>query len=81
MTNWKKTAKRRQLLLNAVVRQSATMRRLLIEYVEHDEALTDWDEYKVWHRDWVARVHAELLHWVTGEVDERNQATVDHCTG
>ncbi len=68
MTNWKKAAKRRQLLLNTVVRQSATMRRLLIEYADHGYAPRTI-EYETWHVDWLARVQAELLHWVAGTVD------------
>jgi hypothetical protein len=69
MTNWKKKAKLHKRLLDTVVRQSATMRRLLIEYVDHDDMPRYWDEYEQWRVDWLKRVRAELLHWVTGEVD------------
>jgi hypothetical protein len=68
MTNWKKRAEFNKRLLNTVVRQSATMRRLLIEYVEH-EPMPGLVAYEQWRVAWLARVQAELLHWVTGKVD------------
>jgi len=73
MTDWKKKAKLSKRLLNTVVRQSATMRRLLIEYVEHP--YTPFvPEYEQWRQNWTSRVTTELLHWVTGEVDATEPA-------
>lgn len=74
MTNWKKKAKLYKQLLDTVVRQSATMRRLLIEYVEH-EPMPGLVAYEQWRVAWLARVQAELLHWVTGTPEGGTDAT------
>lgn len=68
MTNWKKRAKQSVRLLDTVVTQSATMRRLLIEYADHGYA-PGTIEYEAWHMAWLTRVQTELLHWVTGDMD------------
>jgi hypothetical protein len=70
MTNWKKKAKLHKQLLDTVVRQSAAMRRLLIEYADQVYRPREVAQHEQWQRDWLARVQVELLHWTTGTVDE-----------